>query len=92
MEGTHVQRALSGLLGDDAESAEFFDWEHAAAPPSMTWGVRPPLPGLDPSLELDAATPGMRIEPNPRDAWSLPDNRDPSNADAPGRPAMDEPT
>jgi hypothetical protein len=97
MAGTETQRALSGLLGDGHD--EPVAWG-ANAPPSLTWGVRPPLPSHVPGLD-GLPAPGVegevqRLEPREGEAdnaWMDPQqpvDRDPANSDAPGRPAMDE--
>ncbi|PRP97437.1 Penicillin-binding protein 2D [Enhygromyxa salina] len=103
MAGTETQRALSGLLGDQSDDGASLDWAPREAPPSRTWGVRPPLPtfvpGLDglpdPSADGGDDSPGPRLEPPTLEPIGertpdRPDNRDPANSDAPGRPAMDE--
>ncbi|MFV8755956.1 transglycosylase domain-containing protein [Nannocystaceae bacterium ST9] len=93
MAGTETQRAISGLLGDtfaadDApESAAWLDRsDWGSDPTSPSWGVIPPLPSLDPALLL----PDEPVDP---ERWRVPGqpvDRDPTNADAPGRPAMDD--
>jgi hypothetical protein len=108
MAGTQTQRALSGLLGerDDLGAGdELFGWAPGPVlPPSESWGVWPPLPGLDAVVDWAPQTPGMRLEPNEADALGVDDDLehgvggaagdrehdDPSNTDAPGQPAMDE--
>jgi hypothetical protein len=90
MAGTDTQRALSGLLGDEhlLDDATFESTTYAAGDVGHTsWGVIPPLPSelpselVSPSVE-DVDAPSWRMPSQPID-------RDPANADAPGRPAMD---
>ncbi len=90
--GTETQRALSGLLGDkfmaddSLESAawlEHGEWGGDASSPG--WGVIPPLPTFDPAWLVPNELNGSS------DSGLAPIDRDPSNADAPGRPAMDDP-
>lgn len=95
MAGTQTQRALSGLLGERDEvdgDDDVLDWAPGSvAPTSESWGVWPPLPGLDSMGDWVAPAPGMRLEPRegvPLGAEPMID--DPSNTDAPGQPAMDE--
>lgn len=90
MAGTATQRALSGLLGDDdllddaaLESTTYAGGEHG----NQSWGVIPPLPS---ELPIDPLAPegGEQVG----ESWRVPSqpiDRDPTNADAPGRPAMD---
>lgn len=88
--GTETQQALSGLLGDtstvEAEggSAAWFDHaDFAGDANSPSWGVIPPLPAIDPEW------PSPPLPIDPIDGEPIID-RDPTNADAPGVPAMDE--
>lgn len=92
--GSQTQRALSGLLGDDDEPP--INWGAATASVSLSWGVIPPLPDWTPDasgvLPSEDEGEGQRLEPRD-DAWMVPEHpidQDPANADAPGRPAMDE--
>lgn len=90
MAGTDTQRALSGLLGDEylLDDATFESTTYAAAELGNTsWGVIPPLPS---ELPFDPLAPAEPIPDAP--SWRVPGqpiDRDPANADAPGRPAMD---
>jgi hypothetical protein len=106
MAGTQTQRALSGLLGgrdDDGGVDDVLDWVGSVPPPSESWGVWPTLPSLEGLQDLPPGQPGMRLEPREdlplgeAPSWldgppsGLPSvSGDPSNADAPGIPAMDE--
>ncbi len=95
MAGTETQRALSGLLGDHSgdegmpESAAWLDRAHGDREiTSPSWGVIPPLPSLDPTWL--SPPPGGPLDPagpmGPLDRL----DEGPGNADAPGRPAMDD--
>jgi hypothetical protein len=95
-----VQRALSGLLGDHDEPSSPASWAHATVEPSpASWGVRPPLPDafVDDSEFGEPGALGQRLEAHDQGlerGWmvpSEPNDRDPANSDAPGRPAMDDP-
>jgi hypothetical protein len=94
MAGNQTQRALSGLLGDRDEVESPISFVEPVGDINPSWGVLPPLPDalpLDPS-GLDPLE-SQRLEPRGNDAWMVPEqpiDRDPANADAPGRPAMDE--
>jgi hypothetical protein len=92
MAGTQTQRALSGLLGDrdaDVELDDVLPWAGGVvATPGESWGVWPQLPSSDGILERVPDQPGIRLEP--REPTPPPITEDPANADAPGRPAMDE--
>jgi hypothetical protein len=96
--GDQTQRALSGLLGDDDELDAPIAWGDTASNFSTSWGVLPPLPEWvppDASGVLPSGDPseGQRLEPRDDNAWMVPEqpiDDDPANADAPGRPAMDE--
>jgi hypothetical protein len=101
MAGTQTQRALSGLLGGRDEDVGGIDdvigGAGPATPPSESWGVWPTLPSLEGLQDLPPDQPGMRLQPrdtasDDRDWLDSPPSvsGDPSNADAPGRPAMDE--
>ena len=100
--GSQTQRALSGLLGDRDDTEVAIGWAHGGVEPSLSWGVRPPLPDYvlpDPNeLAFGDANllPSQRLVPGKEtdNEWmapSRPNDRDPANSDAPGRPAMDEP-
>lgn len=100
MAGTQTQRALSGLLGEH-DPDEVLDWAPGpVSPTSESWGVWPPLPGLDGLVDWAPPEPGMRLEPRGGVPLGVDDGSwrdspdpvvdDPSNADAPGQPAMDE--
>lgn len=93
MAASETQRALSGLLGDgvawgDEPGHERAAWleraDFAGDPTSPSWGVIPPLPSFEPGL-------GPALEPiaGERPLLDRPNDRDPANADAPGRPAME---
>ncbi len=90
MAATEIQRALTGLLGDGEGSAWLeasVQWATPANDVGASWGVVPPLPG-----ELPWAEPGA-VE-GETSSWRVPDgpiDRDPSNSDAPGSPAMEDP-
>jgi hypothetical protein len=90
MAGTATQRALSGLLGDEylLDDATFESTIYAAGElGNQSWGVVPPLPS---ELPIELVSP--RVEDVDAPSWRVPSqpiDRDPTNADAPGRPAMD---
>lgn len=105
MAGTQTQRALSGLLGERDElggADEVLDWAGGpSVSPGESWGVWPPLPGgLDGFGDGAEPSPGMRLDPPEAAPLGVDDgswrgspdpiDEDPSNADAPGHPAMDE--
>lgn len=99
MAGVETQRALSGLLGESYEadmggSAAWLDRAefNAGGGRNPSWGVIPPLPEFE---ALWPSPPPMADEQAAIDepSWRSPTepiDRDPTNADAPGRPAMDE--
>jgi hypothetical protein len=96
--GSQTQRALSGLLGDEDELESPIMWGDRVGDVSPSWGVLPPLPAWTPP-DASGMVPGLppvegqRLEPRDDNAWMVPDHPidgDPANADAPGRPAMDE--
>jgi hypothetical protein len=99
MAGTETQRALSGLLGDTfqpdatSESAAWLDHAEfrAGDASSPSWGVIPPLPAFDPMWPSPPAPDEQAaVDPPSWRTPSEPIDRDPTNSDAPGRPAMDE--
>ena len=78
----------AGWRGPRTDDATFESTTYAAGELGNTsWGVIPPLPS---ELPFDPLAPAEPIPDAP--SWRVPGqpiDRDPANADAPGRPAMD---
>ena len=75
---SYYGRLAQTALGDDVVVPPLPEW----APPDASGLLPEQIPGE-----------GQRLEPRDDNAWMVPDqpiDDDPANADAPGRPAMDE--